>query len=145
MEETCSGFVIAGERDAEALADLARGRLRAKLPDLRLALEGRVEPHHQFLLQQILAHTDFLEQSIEQVQQEIDKRLVPNPEAVTLIQCLPVQLQAGAATVIAEIGVDMSRFPVFRAFSLMGRSLPGQLRERRQTQKWQNNRWQSVF
>jgi transposase len=103
--------VIAGEQDAEALAELARGRLRAKLPDLRLALEGRVEPHHQFLLQQILAHTDFLEQSIEAVQQEIDKRLVPYQEAVTLIQSLPVQLQAGAATVIAEMGVDMSRFP----------------------------------
>jgi transposase len=103
--------VIAGERDAEALAELARGRLRAKLPDLRLALEGRVEAHHQFLLQQILAHTDFLEQSIDAVQHEIDKRLVPYQEAVTLIQSLPVQLQAGAATVIAEIGVDMSRFP----------------------------------
>ncbi len=103
--------VIAGERDAEVLAELARGRLRAKLPDLRLALEGRVEPHHQFLLQQILAHTDFLEQSIDSVQQEIDKRLVPYQEAVTLIQSLPVQLQAGAATVIAEIGVDMTRFP----------------------------------
>lgn len=103
--------VIAGEQDAEALAELARGRLRAKLPDLRLALEGRVQPHHQFLLQQILAHTDFLEQSIEAVQQEIDKRLVPYQEAVTLIQSLPVQLQAGAATVIAEIGVDMTRFP----------------------------------
>jgi transposase len=103
--------IMAGERDAEALAELARGRLRAKLPDLRLALEGRVEPHHQFLLQQILAHTDFLEQSIDLVQQEIDKRLVPYQEAVTLIQSLPVQLQAGAATVIAEIGVDMTRFP----------------------------------
>jgi transposase len=103
--------VIRGEQDAEALAELARGRLRAKLPDLRLALEGRVEPHHQFLLQQILTHTDFLEQSIEAVQQEIDKRLVPYQEAVTLIQSLPVQLQAGAATVIAEIGVDMTRFP----------------------------------
>ena len=70
-----------------------------------------MEPHHQFLLQQILAHTDFLEQSIDSVQQEIDKRLVPYQEAVTLIQSLPFQLQAGAATVIAEIGVDMSRFP----------------------------------
>jgi len=70
-----------------------------------------VQSHHQFLLQQILAHIDFLEQSIESVQQEIDKRLTPYQEAVTLIQSLPFQLQTGAATVIAEIGVDMSRFP----------------------------------
>jgi transposase len=103
--------IIRGEQDAEALAELARGRLRAKLPDLRLALDGRVEPHHQFLLQQILAHTDFLEQSIAKVQQEIDERLVTYQDAVTLIQSLPVQLQAGAATVIAEIGVDMTHFP----------------------------------
>jgi transposase len=103
--------LIKGGQDPEVLAELARGRLRAKLPDLRLALDGRVEPHHQFLLQQILAHTDFLEQSIAKVQQEIDDRLVVYQEAVTLIQSLPVQLQAGAATVIAEIGVDMTRFP----------------------------------
>jgi transposase len=103
--------LIKGGQNPDALAELARGRLRAKLPDLRLALEGRVEPHHQFLLQQILAHTDFLEQSIDAVQQEIDKRVIPYQEAVTLIQSLPFQLQAGAATVIAEIGVDMSRFP----------------------------------
>ena len=70
-----------------------------------------MQSHHQFLLQQILAHIDFLEQSIESVQQEIDKRLTPYQEAVTLIQSLPFQLQTGAATVIAEIGVDMSRFP----------------------------------
>jgi transposase len=103
--------IIKGGQDPEALAELARGRLRAKLADLRLALEGRVEPHHRFLLERILAHTDFLEQSIEQVQQEIDKRLVDFEAAITLVQSLPVQLQAGAATVIAEIGVDMTRFP----------------------------------
>jgi transposase len=103
--------LIKGSQDPDALAELARGRLRGKLPALRLALEGRVEPHHQFLLQQILAHTDFLEQSIEKVQQEIDDRLVAYQDAVTLIQSLPVQLQAGAATVIAEIGVDMTCFP----------------------------------
>lgn len=50
--------VIQGEQDAEVLADLARGRLRAKLPDLRQALIGRVQPHHRFLLHQILAHID---------------------------------------------------------------------------------------
>ncbi len=50
--------VIGGEQNAEALAALARGRLRAKLPDLRKALEGRVQPHHRFLLQRILAHID---------------------------------------------------------------------------------------
>src|SRR5260370_11279257 len=103
--------IIKGVQDPEAVAELARGRLRGKLADLRLALEGRVEPHHQFLLQQILAHTDFLEHSIEKVQEEIDERMVAFEAAVTQIQSLAVQLQAGAAMLIVEIGVDMSRFP----------------------------------
>jgi transposase len=58
--------LIAGQRDTQVLADLARGRLRAKIPDLRLALDGRLQPHQSFLLQQILAHIDFLDESIEQ-------------------------------------------------------------------------------
>jgi transposase len=50
--------VIGGEQDAEVLAELARGRLRGKLPTLRQALAGRVQPHHRFLLERILAHID---------------------------------------------------------------------------------------
>jgi transposase len=57
--------LVGGAQDAEALAELARGRLWVKLPALRLALEGRVQPHHRFLLTRILA----------QVQQEIEQRL----------------------------------------------------------------------
>jgi transposase len=67
--------LVGGEQDAQALSELARGRLRARLSDLRLALEGRVQPHHRFLLKRILAHIDFLEESIEEVQQEIEERL----------------------------------------------------------------------
>jgi transposase len=52
--------LIGGEQDAQALSELARGRLRARLPVLRLALEGRVQPHHRFLLGRILAHIDLL-------------------------------------------------------------------------------------
>jgi transposase len=95
--------IMKGGQDPEALAELARGRLRATLADLRLALEGRVEPHHRFLLERILAPTDFVEQSIEQVQHEIDKRLVDFEAAITLVQSLPVQLQAGAATIGANL------------------------------------------
>ncbi len=76
--------LVGGAQDAEALADLARGRLRAKLPNLRLALEGRVQPQHRFLLARILAHIDFLEESIAQVRQEIELHLCPFEEAVTL-------------------------------------------------------------
>ena len=103
--------LVGGEQDAQALSDLARGRLRGKLPALRRALEGRVQPHHRFLLERILAHIDFLEESIAQVQREIEERLVPFEEAVTLAQSV-IGIQAtAAAAIVAEIGIEMHRFP----------------------------------
>jgi transposase len=103
--------LMGGEQDAQALAQLARGRLRARLPDLRLALEGRVQPHHRFLLKRILAHIDFLEESIAQVQQEIEERLAPFEEAVTLAQSVIGMQATAAAAIVAEMGIDMHRFP----------------------------------
>jgi transposase len=103
--------VVRGEDDPEALAELARGRLRAKLPELRLALEGRVQPHHRFLLTRILAHIDFLEESIAKVQQEIDAHLAPFEEALALLQSIPALQETAIAAVISEIGIDMERFP----------------------------------
>ena len=69
---------LVGRHDPETLAELARGRLRAKLPDLRLALDGRVQPHHRVLLTRILAHIDFLEESLAQLQAEMEQYLHPN-------------------------------------------------------------------
>jgi len=103
--------VIGGEQNAEALTALARGRLRAKLPDQSLALEGRVQPHHRFLLQRILAHIDFLEQSIAQVEREIEQHLRPFEEAVELVQSITGLQATTAAGILAEIGIDMTRFP----------------------------------
>jgi transposase len=103
--------VIGGEQDAEALAALARGRLRAKLPDLRKALEGRVQPRHRFLLQQILAHIDFLEHAISRVEREMELYLLPYEEAMALLQSIPGLQATTAAGILAEIGTDMSRFP----------------------------------
>ena len=102
--------LVGGAQDAEALAELARGRLRAKLPQLRQALDGRVQPHHRFLLQQILAHIDFLEESLAQVQQELEQRLGPFEEAMTLVEGVTGIQATAAAAILAEIGVDPSRF-----------------------------------
>ena len=117
--------LVGGDQDAEALAELARGRLRAKLPALRLALEGRVQPHHRFLLKRILAHIDFLEESIDAVQQEMEQHLTPFEEAVTLAQSI-VGIQAtAAAAIIAEIGEDMSRFPTDKHLASWAGVSPG--------------------
>ena len=69
--------LLAGQGDREALAALARGRLRAKLPELRRALQGRVQPHHRVPLAQLLAHIDYLEAAIADMQAEIARALAP--------------------------------------------------------------------
>ena len=81
--------MIEGVSDAEVLADLARGTLRHKLPQLQQALHGQIEPHHQVLLGQLFAHMSYLEQSIEQLQLEIEQRLCPFEEAKQLLLSIP--------------------------------------------------------
>ena len=102
--------LLGGQQDAEALAELAQGRLRAKLPALRKALDGRVQPHHRTLLVRILAHIDFLEESLAQLQAEMEPYLVPFEEAVELVQSIVGIGEIAAASIIAEIGADMTRF-----------------------------------
>jgi transposase len=102
--------VLNGQDDPTALAEFARGRMRAKLPQLRQALEGNVRPFHQVILRQILAHIDFLEASMAQLEAEIDQRLQPYAQAMQLLQTIPGVKGIAAATLVAEVGVDMSRF-----------------------------------
>lgn len=85
--------------------------MRAKLPQLRQALEGNVRPFQQVILRQILAHIDFLEASMAQLESEIDQRLQPYAQAVQLLQTIPGVKGITAATLVAEVGVDMSQFP----------------------------------
>lgn len=80
--------IIAGERDPEQLADLARGRLRKKRAELTQALSGRVREHHCFLLTQHLAHLDFLDEQIELFNQQIEQQLKAGP-TVYLTQAAP--------------------------------------------------------
>jgi len=103
--------LLGGFNDPEALAELARGRLRSKLADLRKALDGRVQPHHRVLLERILAHIDFLEESLAQLQAEMEHYLVPFEEATRLLMSVVGIDETAAASIIAEIGTDMERFP----------------------------------
>jgi transposase len=101
--------MLGGQEDPEVLAELARGRLRAKLPELHKALDGRVHPHHQVLLTRILAHIDFLEESLVQLQKEMEQYLDPFEEAMELVQSVVGIKETAAASIIAEIGTDMVR------------------------------------
>jgi len=103
--------IIAGVEDPERLADLAQRRLRGKIPELQLALEGRVREHHRFLLREFLDEWTALGTRIRRIEEEIDRRMVPFEEAVTLWQSIPGMDRVTAYNLVAELGVNMAQFP----------------------------------
>jgi transposase len=103
--------LIRGETDAEKLADLARKRLRAKIPQLQQALQGRVTEHHRFLLRMHLDHITHLEELIGRLGARVEEALVPFAEAEQRLQSIPGVSQRVAETVLAEIGTNMDQFP----------------------------------
>jgi transposase len=117
--------VVDGQEDPEVLAALARGRLRSKIPELQQALKGRVKAHHRFLIEQILSHIDFLDQAIGKVYQEVEQCLAPFAEAVSLLQTIPCINAIAAAIIVAEIGIDMSRFPSAKHLASWAGVCPG--------------------
>src|SRR5262249_20060068 len=106
--------LVAGTTDPEILAELAKARLRAKLPALRKALDARFRAHHAFLVAQVLAHVDYLEEAIGTVSKRIDSAIAPFQPALELLVAIPGIQRRTAEVVVAEIGVDMSRFPTSR-------------------------------
>lgn len=103
--------LVAGTRDPEVLADLARGGLRKKLPALREALEGRFDAKHALIVGQILAHIDFLDEAIARLSEAIEEQLGPFGNAQVELLCTIPGIQRRAAEVIlAETGADMSAF-----------------------------------
>jgi len=100
-----------GERDPKVLAELARGRLRKKLPELREALRGRFREHHAVLVRLSLEHLEHLEHALEQLDAEVDRVMVPFARARDHLDTITGVGKRAAECVIAEIGVDMTRFP----------------------------------
>jgi transposase len=104
--------LIAGQEDPKALAELARGRLRAKIPELRLALRGRVTEHHRFLLQLLLDELTHLEGLSARLSARIAEVLPPPfVEAVQRLATVPGIEGRAAENILAEIGTDMEQFP----------------------------------
>src|SRR3954463_13913018 len=103
--------LVEGTTDPEVLADLAKARLRKKIPALREALEGHFSNHHAFMVGRILAHVDYLEESIADLSSQIERVIAPFSKQVELLETIPGVDRRTAETLIAEIGVDMSQFP----------------------------------
>lgn len=105
--------LVAGEQNPDELAELARGKLKKKIPELALALEGHVTGHHRFMLQQLLDHLAMLEGQIEQFDQRIEVALGPflSEPNIARLSAIPGVSRHTVEDVVAEIGVDMSVFP----------------------------------
>ncbi len=103
--------LIDGERRGAVLAELARGVLRAKIPDLSMALAGRFSDHHALMCKLHLRHIDELTELIDTVHKQIEVMLVPFRPERELLMTIPGIGPAASAVIISEIGTDMSFFP----------------------------------
>ena len=103
--------LIAGERDPRVLAELARGVMRNKIPDLTMACAGRFGEHHALLARMHIDHIDHVAIMIVGLDDRIEAVLDPFSEPVRLLRTIPGIGERAAQVIISEIGVDMSRFP----------------------------------
>lgn len=103
--------LIGGERDPRVLAELARGVMRKKIPDLTLACAGRFGDHHGLLARMHLDHIDHLTAMIDGLDERIEQVIIPFGRQAALLRTIPGIGERTAQVIISEIGVDMSRFP----------------------------------
>ncbi len=118
--------LVAGERDPQVLAELARRRLRIKIPQLQQALAGRFAEEHALVLGEILAHIDFLDASIARITEQIEAAISPFATERELLMTIPGVDRRVADAIIAEIGVDMTVFETSQRLASWAGMCPGQ-------------------
>jgi transposase len=118
--------LVAGSRDPEILAELARGQLRRKLPALQAALTGRFGAHHALLVSEVLSLLDYLDESIERLSAEIDRVIAPFADHRDRLATAPGIDRRMAEAIIGEIGVDMTKFPTAAHLASWAGMCPGQ-------------------
>jgi transposase len=117
--------LVRGTTDPEVLAELARGKLRAKLPALRQALRGQFRPHHAFLVSQLLAHLDYVDETITTLSGRIEEVIVPFADELARLDTIHGVGRRTAEVLIAELGVDMTQFPSDRHLASWAGLCPG--------------------
>ena len=136
--------LLEGESDPQVLAELARGKLRKKLPALRQALRGRFTGHHALLLSHILSHLDYREEAIGELSLELERRLAPFQHELELLRSIPGVERRTAEAMLAELGPDMARFPSHRHAASWAGICPGSEEsagKRRSGRTRKGNRW----
>ena len=103
--------IVDGTEDSRQLSEMAKGLLRNKIPELRLALEGRLTDHHRFMLKQLLDQLRFTESKLTEIEAEIQRRLRPFDEQVARLCSIPGVDRITAWGLLAEIGFNLEQFP----------------------------------
>jgi len=117
--------LIEGKDNPQQIAELARGRMREKRGELEQALHGLMGPHQRMLLGSHLRHLDFLDAEIDQMDDEVASRMRPFEQALDRVDGIPGVGRRVAEQVLAEIGIDMSRFPTAAYLASWARVCPG--------------------
>lgn len=136
--------IARGEDDPEALANLAKGRLRDKHAQLVKALQGLVGPHQRMIIRVQMEHLDFLDKQIAKLDEEISERMGDSGEAIEWLDSIPGIDVRTAQDILAEIGTDMSRFPTAGHIASWAGVCPGNNRsagKRKSGRTTRGNRW----
>jgi len=117
--------IVDGNENADQLAEMSKGILRNKIPELRVALEGRLTDHHRFMLKLLLEQLRSAEATITKVEQELEKRMRPFEETVHRLDTIPGVDLVTAWSLLAEIGFNMEQFPSAAHLASWGGLCPG--------------------
>jgi transposase len=118
--------LLAGVTDPEQLAELAKARMRSKIPQLREALASRFDiSHHGIMVAHLLAHIDTLDAAIQALDEKIEAMLAPHKHVVELLCTIPGVALRAAQVLIGECGLDMTRFPTVAHFASWAGACPG--------------------
>ena len=114
-----------GEEDIDKLAEMAKAKLRKKIPELRVALFGKMRDHHRFLLRQWLSQLESVEKQIAEFDLEIDRRNEPFQQTVDRLITIPGVDRITASGLVAEIGTNMAQFPTAQHLASWAGLCPG--------------------
>ena len=118
--------LLSGVTDPEQLAELSKGKMRAKIPELKDALQSRFTiEHHGIMVAQLLAHIDTLDAALQNLTERIEHVLTPHAQTIELLSTIPGVQARAAEVLIAECGLDMTVFPTVGHFASWAGACPG--------------------